>query len=49
MFERENGKTRRLRRILSGEKGRCLMVPMDHAGYMGPVKGLDDPRGQEGS
>lgn len=45
MFERENGKTRRLRRILTGEKGRCLMVPLDHGAWLGPRKGLDDPRG----
>jgi DhnA family fructose-bisphosphate aldolase class Ia len=45
MFEQENGKTRRMRRILAGEKGRCLMVPLDHGAWLGPKKGLDDPRG----
>lgn len=45
MFERENGKTRRMRRILTGDKGRCLLVPLDHGAWLGPKKGLDDPRG----
>jgi len=38
------GKTRRLNRILVGEKKRCLLSPLDHAGWLGPVKGLDRPR-----
>jgi fructose-bisphosphate aldolase / 2-amino-3,7-dideoxy-D-threo-hept-6-ulosonate synthase len=38
------GKTRRLNRILVGEKQRCLLSPLDHAGWLGPVKGLDRPR-----
>ena len=29
MFERATGKTKRMRRILFGEKGRCLLVPLD--------------------
>lgn len=37
------GKTRRLARILVGEKRRCLLSPLDHAGWLGPVKGLDRP------
>lgn len=45
MFEQENGKTRRMRRILTGDKGHCLMVPLDHGAWLGPKKGLDDPRG----
>ncbi|NPV86668.1 MAG: fructose-bisphosphate aldolase [Anaerolineae bacterium] len=38
------GKTRRMNRILSGEKKRCLLSPLDHGGWLGPVKGLDRPR-----
>ena len=38
------GKTRRLNRILVGEKRRCLLSPLDHAGWLGPVKGLDRPQ-----
>jgi fructose-bisphosphate aldolase / 2-amino-3,7-dideoxy-D-threo-hept-6-ulosonate synthase len=38
------GKTRRLNRILVGEKQRCLLSPLDHAGWLGPVKGLDRPK-----
>jgi fructose-bisphosphate aldolase / 2-amino-3,7-dideoxy-D-threo-hept-6-ulosonate synthase len=37
------GKTRRLNRILVGDKRRCLLSPLDHAGWLGPVKGLDRP------
>jgi fructose-bisphosphate aldolase/2-amino-3,7-dideoxy-D-threo-hept-6-ulosonate synthase len=38
------GKTRRMNRILSGEKNRCLLSPLDHGGWLGPVKVLDRPR-----
>lgn len=38
------GKSRRLNRLFVGEKGRCLLSPLDHAGWLGPVKGLDRPR-----
>jgi fructose-bisphosphate aldolase/2-amino-3,7-dideoxy-D-threo-hept-6-ulosonate synthase len=38
------GKDRRLNRILVGEKKRCLLSPLDHAGWLGPVKGLDRPQ-----
>ena len=38
------GKTRRLNRILVGDKKRCLLSPLDHAGWLGPVKGLDRPK-----
>jgi len=38
------GKIRRLNRILVGEKRRCLLSPLDHAGWLGPVKGLDRPK-----
>ncbi len=37
------GKTRRLSRLLVGENKRCLLSPMDHACWLGPVKGLDRP------
>ena len=38
------GKSRRLNRILVSERQRCLLSPLDHAGWLGPVKGLDRPR-----
>ncbi len=38
------GKSRRLSRLLVGEKKRCLLSPLDHGGWLGPVKGLDRPR-----
>jgi fructose-bisphosphate aldolase / 2-amino-3,7-dideoxy-D-threo-hept-6-ulosonate synthase len=38
------GKERRLGRIFVGEKKRCLLSPLDHAGWLGPVKGLDRPK-----
>jgi len=38
------GKTRRLSRIIIGEKQRCLLSPMDHGGWLGPVKGIKYPR-----
>lgn len=38
------GKTRRLSRLFAGEKKRCLLSPLDHSGWLGPVKGLDRPR-----
>jgi fructose-bisphosphate aldolase/2-amino-3,7-dideoxy-D-threo-hept-6-ulosonate synthase len=38
------GKSRRLNRILVGEKRRCLMSPLDHGGWLGPVRGLDRPQ-----
>ena len=31
-------------RLLVGEKKRCLLSPLDHAGWLGPVKGLDRPK-----
>ena len=39
------GKTRRMSRLLVGENKRCLLSPLDHAGWLGPVKGLDRPMG----
>lgn len=38
------GKTRRLSRIMVGEKQRCLLSPMDHGGWLGPVTGIQYPR-----
>jgi fructose-bisphosphate aldolase/2-amino-3,7-dideoxy-D-threo-hept-6-ulosonate synthase len=38
------GKTRRMSRLFVGEKHRCLLSPLDHGGWLGPVKGLDRPR-----
>jgi fructose-bisphosphate aldolase/2-amino-3,7-dideoxy-D-threo-hept-6-ulosonate synthase len=37
------GKTRRLGRLLVGEQQRCLLTPLDHGGWLGPVQGLDRP------
>jgi len=38
------GKSRRLSRILTGEKKRCLLSPLDHGAWLGPVAGIDRPR-----
>lgn len=38
-----SGKTRRLDRLFVGEEKHCLLSPLDHGGWLGPVKGLDDP------
>ncbi len=38
------GKDRRLRRLLRGPLGRCLMVPLDHGPWLGPIKGIDCPQ-----
>lgn len=38
-----SSKQHRLRRIF-GSDGRALIVAMDHAAPMGPIKGLEDPR-----
>jgi fructose-bisphosphate aldolase/2-amino-3,7-dideoxy-D-threo-hept-6-ulosonate synthase len=38
------GKMRRLSRILVGDQKRCLLSPLDHGGWLGPVKGLDRPQ-----
>jgi fructose-bisphosphate aldolase / 2-amino-3,7-dideoxy-D-threo-hept-6-ulosonate synthase len=37
------GKSRRLSRFFVGEQHRCLMSPLDHAGWLGPVRGIDRP------
>ena len=38
------GKSRRLARLFVGEQQRCLLCPLDHGGWLGPVKGIDRPR-----
>lgn len=38
------GKDRRLRRLLRGPQGRCLMVPLDHGPWLGPIKGIECPQ-----
>lgn len=38
------GKQRRLDRLFVGEKKRCLLSPLDHGGWIGPVKGINQPR-----
>jgi DhnA family fructose-bisphosphate aldolase class Ia len=31
-------------RLFVGEQKRCLLSPLDHGGWLGPVKGIDRPR-----
>lgn len=38
------GKSRRMARLFVGEHKRCLLSPLDHGGWLGPVKGIDRPR-----
>ncbi len=38
------GKSRRMARLFVGRQKRCLLSPMDHGGWLGPVKGIDRPR-----
>lgn len=38
------GKERRLGRLFKGPEKRCLMVPMDHGPWLGPVKGIECPK-----
>ncbi len=38
------GKERRLKRIFVGEQKRCLLSPLDHGGWLGPVQGIHRPR-----
>ena len=38
------GKNRRLGRLLRGPDRRCLMVPLDHGPWLGPIRGIDRPR-----
>ncbi len=37
------GKDRRMRRLFRGSQQRCLMVPLDHGPWLGPIKGIDRP------
>jgi DhnA family fructose-bisphosphate aldolase class Ia len=37
------GKERRMRRLFQGPDQRCLMVPLDHGAWLGPIKGIDRP------
>jgi DhnA family fructose-bisphosphate aldolase class Ia len=38
------GKERRMRRLFVGPQRRCLMVPLDHGSWLGPIKGIEQPR-----
>lgn len=38
------GKSRRLSRVLVGEQRRCLLAPLDHGGWLGPIRGIDRPQ-----
>src|SRR5210317_422750 len=38
------GKNRRLSRLLVGPQKRCLLSPLDHGGWLGPVQGIHRPR-----
>ncbi len=38
------GKDRRLSRLFVGEQKRCLLSPLDHGGWLGPVRGIHRPR-----
>jgi fructose-bisphosphate aldolase / 2-amino-3,7-dideoxy-D-threo-hept-6-ulosonate synthase len=38
------GKQRHLRRLFSAPGQRCLMAPLDHGPWMGPVSGIRQPR-----
>jgi len=38
------GKDRRMRRLLVGPDKRCLLIPLDHGPWLGPVPGIDRPR-----
>jgi DhnA family fructose-bisphosphate aldolase class Ia len=31
-------------RLFKGAAGRCLLIPIDHGAWLGPVKGIDRPR-----
>jgi len=37
------GKVLRLGRVLDLESGRSIIFPVDHGGYMGPIKGIERP------
>lgn len=38
------GKERRLKRLFVGPHKRCLLVPLDHGPWLGPLPGIDRPR-----
>ncbi len=38
------GKARRMSRLFVGPQSRCLLSPLDHGGWLGPVVGLDNPQ-----
>lgn len=38
------GKSRRLSRLLVSQQRRCLLAPLDHGGWLGPVRGIDCPQ-----
>jgi fructose-bisphosphate aldolase / 2-amino-3,7-dideoxy-D-threo-hept-6-ulosonate synthase len=38
------GKDRRMQRLFRGPNHRCLMVPLDHGPWLGPIKGIDRPQ-----
>lgn len=38
------GKKRRMERLFRGPQGRCLMTPLDHAPWLGPLPGIDKPQ-----
>jgi DhnA family fructose-bisphosphate aldolase class Ia len=38
------GKSRRMSRLFVGEHKLCLLSPLDHGGWLGPVPGIDRPR-----
>lgn len=38
------GKDRRLKRLFRGAEGRCLLVPLDHGPWLGPVRGIEQPQ-----
>jgi DhnA family fructose-bisphosphate aldolase class Ia len=40
------GKRIRLRRLLKGDNHKALIVAFDHAQYIGPIPGTEDPAGQ---
>ncbi|ATW25886.1 class I fructose-bisphosphate aldolase [Candidatus Formimonas warabiya] len=39
-----SGKERRMQRIFIGPQRRCLMTPLDHAPWLGPLQGIHQPK-----
>lgn len=39
-----SGKARRMNRLFVGSSKRCLMTPLDHAPWLGPLKGINEPK-----